>query len=202
MRGYIDSPRGRAGRLHNDLANRVEYWLSVDTPIYMAEAPVFNKEDLPKRGSQKLIDWISLEPDLEAEASETITDGTITCVEIKTSARDFRTGYGLNFVGDLNVLVCPKNVAREIGEDVILSICDFCYVPSGSLGLKRLYGNRWPERRSVATRRRQRETLFSDLAAHYRHNKSQLKGKLLPPLHRWYANQFMNFVRQMEAVDA
>lgn len=40
--------------------------------------------------------------------------GTLTVYEVKSCMDDFKSGHGLGFVGDRNVLVCPAALAEEL----------------------------------------------------------------------------------------
>lgn len=40
--------------------------------------------------------------------------GTLVCLEVKSCLDDFRSGHGLNFVGDENWLVCPRDLCEEL----------------------------------------------------------------------------------------
>lgn len=41
--------------------------------------------------------------------------GTLTCYEVKSCMADFRSGHGLNFVGDVNWLVARSSSATSSG---------------------------------------------------------------------------------------
>lgn len=40
--------------------------------------------------------------------------GTFDCYEVKSCMADFKSGHGLNFVGDHNYLVCPRSLAEQL----------------------------------------------------------------------------------------
>ena len=40
--------------------------------------------------------------------------GSLTCYEVKSCMDDFRSGHGLNFVGDVNWLVCPFELCDQL----------------------------------------------------------------------------------------
>lgn len=47
-----------------------------------------------------------------------IEKGDCYCYEIKSSAEDFRSGHGLNFVGDYNYLVMPTDVCAAVSLEI------------------------------------------------------------------------------------
>lgn len=47
-----------------------------------------------------------------------IEKGDFYCYEIKSSVEDFRSGHGLNFIGDYNYLVMPMNVYAAISLEI------------------------------------------------------------------------------------
>lgn len=139
----------------------------------MPEASCFDKMELSRAHKQRSVDWLALEPNLEADSRLAIEDGLLMCVEVKSSVADYRSGWGLNFVGDFNVLVCPQAVADRIGEDEILSICG----------------------RKVRTRQGRRGVLRNDLAEYYATRQEELTSRLMPIRHRTYAEQFLSWLR-------
>lgn len=162
----------------------------------MPEAFIFDKTELSRAHKQRSVDWLALQPDLAADPRLAIEDGLLMCVEVKSSVADYRSGWGLNFVGDFNVLVCPQAVADRIGEDEILSICDCCYIPDQSMtSLVCLFEGRWPERRNVRTRQGRRGVLRNDLAEYYATRQEELTSRLMPTRHRTYAEQFLSWSR-------
>lgn len=46
--------------------------------------------------------------------------GTLTCYEVKSCMADFRSGHGLNFVGDVNWLVCPFELCDQLRRSLAL----------------------------------------------------------------------------------
>lgn len=47
-----------------------------------------------------------------------IEKGDFYCYEIKSSVEDFRSGHGLNFIGDYNYLVMPQEVYFAVSEEI------------------------------------------------------------------------------------
>ena len=47
-----------------------------------------------------------------------IEKGDCYCYEVKSSAEDFRSGHGLNFVGDYNYLVMPADVCAAVSLEI------------------------------------------------------------------------------------
>lgn len=52
-----------------------------------------------------------------------IERGELTCYEIKSCMADFESGHGLNFVGDINWLVCPRDLCDELRKSLRLPSC-------------------------------------------------------------------------------
>ena len=42
--------------------------------------------------------------------------GVLSCYEVKSCMADFESGHGLNFVGDENWLVCPRDLCERLRE--------------------------------------------------------------------------------------
>lgn len=47
-----------------------------------------------------------------------IEKGDFYCYEVKSSVEDFRSGHGLNFLGDYNYLVMPEKIYATISLEV------------------------------------------------------------------------------------
>lgn len=59
-----------------------------------------------------------------------IEKGDVYCYEIKSSVADFRSGHGLNFIGDYNYLVLPGIARALIALEIPLDIG--IYIPEGN----------------------------------------------------------------------
>ena len=58
--------------------------------------------------------------------------GTVTVYEVKSCMADFKSGNGLGFYGDRNVLVCPSELAEQLrGDGLSPSVAVFCPLPKG-----------------------------------------------------------------------
>lgn len=44
--------------------------------------------------------------------------GSLTCYEIKSCLDDFSSGHGMNLVGDVNWLVCPRELCDTLRENL------------------------------------------------------------------------------------
>lgn len=49
-----------------------------------------------------------------------IEQGEFACYEVKSCMADFRSGHGLNFVGDRNFLVCERELADKLYEQQLI----------------------------------------------------------------------------------
>ena len=59
-----------------------------------------------------------------------IEKGDVYCYEIKSSVEDFRSGHGLNFIGDYNYLVLPGIARALISLEIPLDVG--IYIPEGN----------------------------------------------------------------------
>lgn len=59
-----------------------------------------------------------------------IEKGDCYCYEIKSSVKDFRSGHGLNFIGDYNYLVLPGIARALISLEIPLDVG--IYIPEGN----------------------------------------------------------------------
>lgn len=61
--------------------------------------------------------------------------GTVTIYEVKSCMADFKSGHGLGFYGDRNVLVCPSSLAHQLYADGTVKWTTgmdvYCPLPSG-----------------------------------------------------------------------
>lgn len=49
-----------------------------------------------------------------------LEQGKLTCYEVKSCMSDYNSGHGLNFVGDVNWLVCPVELCESLRESLSL----------------------------------------------------------------------------------
>lgn len=56
------------------------------------------------------VDFMGFSPYGERPDAPSIERGELVCYEIKSCMADFDSGHGLNFVGDENWLVCPREL--------------------------------------------------------------------------------------------
>lgn len=47
-----------------------------------------------------------------------IEKGDFWCYEVKSSVEDFRSGHGLNFIGDYNYIVMPEKVYETVALEI------------------------------------------------------------------------------------
>lgn len=60
--------------------------------------------------------------------------GTFDCYEVKSCMDDFRSGHGLNFLGDRNYLVCTRELAEQLRGDACELPVDAVLVPDAPRG--------------------------------------------------------------------
>lgn len=66
------------------------------------------------------VDFMGFRPYGDLPDAASLERGTLVCYEIKSCMADFESGHGLNFVGDENWLVCPRELCDELREAVRL----------------------------------------------------------------------------------
>lgn len=62
------------------------------------------------------VDLMGFNPYGERPDAASIERGKLVCFEIKSCMDDFNSGHGLNFVGDENWMVCPRDLCDELRE--------------------------------------------------------------------------------------
>lgn len=83
-----------------------------DTRIYIAKEVTF---DYGTNHATR-VDYMRFKP-LNNTVSG-IEKGDFYCYEIKSSVEDFHSGHGLNFIGDYNYLVMPKDVYEKVLKEI------------------------------------------------------------------------------------
>lgn len=64
------------------------------------------------------VDFMGFEPYGDQPDAASIERGELVCYEVKSCMADFDSGHGLNFVGDENWLVCPRELCDRLREAV------------------------------------------------------------------------------------
>lgn len=60
------------------------------------------------------VDFMGFRPAVGGTLAVDLEMGTVTFVEVKSCMDDFESGHGLNLIGDVNLLVCPRELADEL----------------------------------------------------------------------------------------
>ena len=64
------------------------------------------------------VDYVAFHPfrpmGMNDICAATVEHGIFACYEVKSCMEDFMSGHGLNFVGDENWLVCPRELAKDL----------------------------------------------------------------------------------------
>lgn len=83
-----------------------------DTRIYIAKEVTFDY------GTDHAIrvDYMRFKPVNNTVSG--IEKGDFYCYEIKSSVGDFHSGHGLNFIGDYNYIVMPKEVYENVSKEI------------------------------------------------------------------------------------
>lgn len=91
-----------------DLSRAVEARLKGKSGIYAPEVEV--------PGGR--VDYMAFHPynpiTMGGVCAATVERGTFACYEVKSCWDDYTSGHGLNFVGDENWLVCPRDLAERL----------------------------------------------------------------------------------------
>lgn len=82
------------------------------------------------------VDYMGFRPYGERPDAAALERGTLACYEVKSCRADFESGHGLNFVGDENWLVCPRELCEELRGARMLSTVSGVLCPDA--GWKRL----------------------------------------------------------------
>ena len=66
------------------------------------------------------VDYMGFRPYGEHPDAAALERGTLVCYEVKSCMADFESGHGLNFAGDENWLVCPRELCERLRESMRL----------------------------------------------------------------------------------
>lgn len=66
------------------------------------------------------VDFAGFSPYWDMPDASSLERGILECYEIKSCLDDFKSGNGLNFVGDVNWLVCPQDLCDRLRESQML----------------------------------------------------------------------------------
>ena len=129
----LDTERGRAsnvGRkdITDDLSEKVEKKLRRKFSLVAQEVWV----DPDHR-----VDFVAFSPGVGGRNMK-LEHGKFVFVEVKSCMADFKSGHGLTFKGDDNWLVCPRDLADELHDKMLLPLGVKVYCPDngGSLRLR------------------------------------------------------------------
>lgn len=83
------------------------------------------------------VDFMAFSPGVGGRNMK-LEHGRFVFVEVKSCMADFKSGYGLTFRGDDNWLVCPRDLADELHDKMLLPLGVQVYCPDngGSLRLR------------------------------------------------------------------
>lgn len=65
----------------------------------------------------KRVDFMQFEPPKQMSISD-IEKGIFTCYEIKSCKADFNSGFGKNFIGEMNYFVMPMSTYKEVIQEI------------------------------------------------------------------------------------
>ena len=71
-------------------------------------------------GSDGRVDYMSFHPSYRTYyklSERTVQQGTFTAYEVKSSIEDYKSGNGLNFIGDKNYLIMPMELYKRLRTD-------------------------------------------------------------------------------------
>jgi hypothetical protein len=83
------------------------------------------------------VDFMAFSPGVGGRNMK-LEHGRFVFVEVKSCMADFKSGHGLTFRGDDNWLVCPRDLADELRDKMLLPLGVQVYCPDsgGSLRLR------------------------------------------------------------------
>ena len=83
-----------------------------DTRVYWAKEVTFDYAT----GHAVRVDYMLFKPVNNTVSG--IEKGDFWCYEVKSSVEDFRSGHGLNFIGDYNYIVMPEKVYETVALEI------------------------------------------------------------------------------------
>lgn len=97
-----------------DLFRRLEYHVNPrnDPRIYTASEVTFDYSS----NHAIRVDYMRFKPANNSVSG--IEKGDVYCYEIKSSVEDYRSGHGLNYIGDYNYLVMPESVFDALRDRI------------------------------------------------------------------------------------
>lgn len=100
----------KRNEITRELSRMVERKLANETPYWVSECNLNIRENNSAR-----VDYVAFTPSWgkgsEVSAAEL---GRFDFYEVKSCMEDFKSGHGLNFEGDTNILVCERELADEL----------------------------------------------------------------------------------------
>lgn len=110
------------------LSSLVEKRLRNRTPYYASEVRTFASMGawVPR------VDYMAFCPNWrthEDPSPITVEHGVFEFYEVKSCMADFDSGHGLNFEGDENFLVCTRQLAERLRDEMRLPSCAHVLVP-------------------------------------------------------------------------
>ena len=91
---------------------------------------IYAKEVTFDYGTKNIVrvDYMTFEPENQMSVAG-IERGVFTCYEVKSCKEDFKSGYGLNFIGDRNYLVMTMQTYKSIIKEIPWNVGVYVAIP-------------------------------------------------------------------------
>lgn len=82
-------------------------------------------------GNLGRVDFMSFKPREQryGPTAASIEGGQFTCYEIKSCMADYRSGHGLNFIGEWNKMVVPMALYKQLPMDELFDVSVYVPIP-------------------------------------------------------------------------
>ena len=112
-----------------ELSSMVERKLANETPYWVSECNLNIRENNSTR-----VDYVAFTPSWGKGSEVSVAEpGKFDFYEVKSCMEDFKSGHGLNFEGDTNILVCGRELADELCRRRMFPLnCDKVLCPNKS----------------------------------------------------------------------
>lgn len=111
-------------QITQELSERLEKFINPyhDTRIYFAKEVTFDYAT----SNAVRVDYMQFKPADNSVGG--IEKGDFYCYEVKSCIEDFESGHGLNFIGDFNYIITPKELYEQIKNKIPYYVG--VYIPS------------------------------------------------------------------------
>lgn len=82
-------------------------------------------------GSIGRVDYMGFKPrtQVHGPSASAVEGGQFTCYELKSCMADYKSGHGLNFIGEKNVMVIPMALYKQLPQDELAKVSVYVPIP-------------------------------------------------------------------------